>query len=207
MIKIEQAVIVEGKYDKLKLSNVIDALIIETDGFGIFKDKEKQKLIKRLACTRGILILTDSDSAGFKIRSFIGGSVPPEQVTHAYIPDIFGKERRKEAPSKEGKLGVEGISAEILRQALERAGVLTREEEESERREIRSIDLYEYGISGRPDSKKIRQMLLKSLDLPERLSSGCLLKVLNTFITYDEFVKFAAEARQKVTGEEEKCSE
>lgn len=108
MIKIKQAVIVEGKYDKIKLSTVLDTVIIQTDGFGIFKDKEKQKLIKRLAQTRGIVILTDSDSAGFKIRSFIGGSVPKDSVIHAYIPDVFGKERRKDAPSKEGKLGVRG---------------------------------------------------------------------------------------------------
>lgn len=104
MIKIKQAVIVEGKYDKIKLSTVLDTVIIQTDGFGIFKDKEKQKLIKRLAQTRGIVILTDSDSAGFKIRSFIGGSVPKDSVIHAYIPDVFGKERRKDAPSKEGQI-------------------------------------------------------------------------------------------------------
>lgn len=123
MIKIKQAVIVEGKYDKIKLSTVLDTVIIQTDGFGIFKDKDKQRLIKRLAQTRGIVILTDSDSAGFKIRSFIGGSVPKDSVIHAYIPDVFGKERRKDAPSKEGKLGVEGINTETLLEALSRAGV------------------------------------------------------------------------------------
>ena len=123
MIKIEQAVIVEGRYDKIKLSSLIDALIIETDGFSIFKDKEKQKLIKRLANEKGILILTDSDSAGFKIRSFLGGSVPEDKVFHAYIPDIFGKEKRKSEYSKEGKLGVEGVPSNVIYEALERAGV------------------------------------------------------------------------------------
>ena len=133
MIKIKQAVIVEGKYDKIKLSTVLDTVIIQTDGFGIFKDKEKQKLIKRLAQTRGIVILTDSDSAGFKIRSFIGGSVPKDSVIHAYIPDVFGKERRKDAPSKEGKLGVEGIDTEILLEALNRAGVTCESTQEKSR--------------------------------------------------------------------------
>lgn len=203
MIKLDCAVIVEGKYDKIKLSNIIDALIIETDGFGIFKDKEKQKLIKRLAQTKGILILTDSDSAGFKIRSFIGGSVSPDRVTHAYIPDIFGKERRKDEPSKEGKLGVEGVSTEVIKQALEKAGVLFGESEGICRREITVTDLYEYGVSGKPNSKTVRKNLLKSLSLPERLSSGSLIKVLNTFITYDEFTQYASRAREQAEKTEE----
>ena len=114
MIKIKEAVIVEGKYDKIRLSNFIDGLIITTDGFGIFKDKEKQRLIKHLADTRGILILTDSDGAGFVIRNFLKGAVSPDKIKHAYIPDILGKEKRKDKPSKEGKLGVEGISDEII---------------------------------------------------------------------------------------------
>ena len=114
MIQIKQAVIVEGKYDKIKVSNILDTLIIETDGFGIFKDKNKQKLIRRLAETRGILILTDSDSAGFTIRSFLNGIVPKEQLINVYIPDIFGKEKRKSEPSKEGKLGVEGVKLSLI---------------------------------------------------------------------------------------------
>ncbi|MCQ2463321.1 MAG: DUF4093 domain-containing protein [Clostridia bacterium] len=203
MIKLDCAVIVEGKYDKIKLSNIIDALIIETDGFGIFRDKEKQKLIKRLAQTKGILILTDSDSAGFKIRAFIGGSVPQDRVFHAYIPDIFGKERRKDEPSKEGKLGVEGVSADVIRQALQKAGVLFSENENPHRREITSADMYEYAVSGKPYSKTVRKILLKSLSLPERLSSGSLLKVLNTFITYDEFVEYASRAREQAQKTEE----
>ena len=123
MIKIKEVVIVEGRYDKIKLSSIIDALIIETNGFGIFKDKEKMELIRRLAPERGILILTDSDSAGFKIRSYIGGSVPRELVKHAYIPDIYGKEKRKTAYSKEMKLGVEGVDKDVILNALRAAGV------------------------------------------------------------------------------------
>ncbi len=186
MIKIKQAVIVEGKYDKIKLSTVLDTVIIPTEGFGIFKDKEKQKLIKRLAQTRGIVILTDSDSAGFKIRSFIGGSVPQECVYHAYIPDVFGKERRKDAPSKEGKLGVEGIDSAVLLEALDRAGV-TCEHTHEKSREVTAYDLYEAGLSGRPDSATRRKDFLRLLSLPERLSTSSLVKLINTFMTYDEF--------------------
>ncbi|MCR4925700.1 MAG: toprim domain-containing protein, partial [Clostridiales bacterium] len=127
MIKIKQAIIVEGKYDKIKLNSIIDAPIITTNGFSVFTDKEKQKLIRKLASERGIIILTDSDSAGFKIRSFFTGSIPKEQIINAYIPDIMGKERRKTVPSKEGKLGVEGVPAKVIVEALERAGVLVTE--------------------------------------------------------------------------------
>ena len=186
MIKIKQAVIVEGKYDKIKLSTVLDTVIIQTDGFGIFKDKEKQKLIKRLAQTRGIVILTDSDSAGFKIRSFIGGSVPKDSVIHAYIPDVFGKERRKDAPSKEGKLGVEGIDTEILLEALNRAGV-TCESTQEKSRDVTVADLYEAGLSGKADSAALRKKFLRSLSLPERLSTSALVDMINIFMTYDEF--------------------
>mgnify|MGYP001187443781 CR=1 FL=1 len=181
MIKIKQAVIVEGKYDKIKLSTVLDTVIIQTDGFGIFKDKEKQKLIKRLAQTRGIVILTDSDSAGFKIRSFIGGSVPKDSVIHAYIPDVFGKERRKDAPSKEGKLGVEGIDTEILLEALNRAGVTC----ESTQEKSRAVTVA--GLSGKADSAALRKKFLRSLSLPERLSTSALVDMINIFMTYDEF--------------------
>ena len=125
MIKIDRVVIVEGRYDKIKLSSVIDGIIIETDGFGIFNNKEKQKLIRRLAETKGLLILTDSDSAGFKIRSFIRGMVPAEQIKHAYIPDIFGKEKRKRHASKEGTLGVEGVPVDVIKSALDKAGVFS----------------------------------------------------------------------------------
>lgn len=189
MIKIDRVVIVEGRYDKIKLSSILDAVIIETEGFGIFNNKEKQKLIRKLAETKGLLILTDSDSAGFKIRSFIRGMVPAEQIKHAYIPDIFGKEKRKTEPSKEGKLGVEGVKADIIIDALEKAGVLCEETEDKEQREITKLDLYEDGLSGKADSDALRKKLLSLLDLPERLTSNALLQVLNTFLTYEEYKK------------------
>ena len=187
MIKIKQAVIVEGKYDKIKLSGIIDAPIIQTDGFGIFKDKELQYLIRTLAKKRGILVLTDSDSAGFKIRSFIRGIVPSEQIKHAYIPDIFGKEKRKTEPSKEGKLGVEGVKVQVIVDALEKAGVFCEEAEKAQRREITKLDLFEDGLSGKPDSDALRKKLLKHLDLPERLTSNALVQILNTFLTFEEY--------------------
>ena len=189
MIKTDRVVIVEGKYDKIKLDAILDAVIIETDGFAIFNDKEKQRLIRRLAKTKGLLILTDSDSAGFKIRSFIGGIVPPEEIKHAYIPDIFGKEKRKAEASKEGKLGVEGIPKEILIEALTKAGVLAEETKETKRKLVTKTDLYEDGLSGREDSATKRKAFLKSLDLPELLSANKLLPIINTFLTYEEYKK------------------
>ncbi len=187
MIKIKQAVIVEGKYDKIKLSGIIDAPIIQTDGFGIFKDKELQRLIKMLSEKRGILVLTDSDSAGFKIRSFIGSTVNQKDIVHAYIPDIFGKERRKTEPSKEGKLGVEGVSEEVIMQALANAGVLCETTQEPER-PITKLDLYELGFTGREDSASKRAALLRYYRLPERLSANSLVKVLNCITTYEQFL-------------------
>lgn len=187
MIKIDKVVIVEGRYDKIKLSSILDAVIIETDGFAIFNDKEKQLLIRKLAEAKGILILTDSDSAGFKIRSFIRGMVPAEQITNAYIPDIFGKEKRKTEPSKEGKLGVEGVKSQIIIDALQRAGVLCEATEDVERRKITKLDLYEDGLSGKENSEQLRLKLLKHLQLPERLTANALLQVLNTFLTYEDY--------------------
>lgn len=197
MIKIEQAVIVEGRYDKIKLSSLIDALIIETDGFSIFKDKEKQRLIKRLANEKGILILTDSDSAGFKIRSFLGGSVPEDKVFHAYIPDIFGKEKRKTEYSKEGKLGVEGVPSRVLYEALDRAGVVCGETDKTKMRLITNVDLYEMGFSGTADCKERKEKFLRFLSLPSRLSTKSFVKVLNTFMTYDDFILKAKEFFEK----------
>ena len=194
MIRIKPAVIVEGKYDKIKLSSLLDTLIIETDGFSIFKDTEKQKLIHRLAQTRGILILTDSDSAGFKIRAFIGGGLPPEQVRHAYIPDVLGKEKRKASPSKEGKLGVEGMPGKVLLDALERAGVFCTDAPQPQRR-ITHTDLYADGFSGTPGSRERLAALLRAFDLPERLNKNALLQVLNTFVSYDEYRRAADTIR------------
>lgn len=195
MIRIRQAVIVEGKYDKIKLSSLLDTVIIQTDGFSIFKDSEKMALIRRLAQTRGIVILTDSDSAGFKIRSYIGGSLPQEQVIHAYIPDMPGKEKRKSAASQEGKLGVEGMPLSILMESLERAGV-TCEEAAQPGRKITKNDLYEGGLSGGPNSKALRKKLLARLQLPEHLSSNALVQILNLFMTYEEYQEAVRSSRQ-----------
>ncbi len=193
MIKLDAPVIVEGKYDIIKLSNIIDALVIKTDGFGIFKDKEKQRLIRRLAEEKGIIVLTDSDSAGFMIRNFIYSVVPKDKITNVYIPDVFGKEKRKTEGGKEGKLGVEGMSEEILLEAFRKAGVLCERNDNSSRRLITSLDLYEAGLSGGHDSKAKRAALLKSLALPERMSTSSLVKILNTFVTYEEFIQKVKE--------------
>lgn len=176
MIKIKQAVIVEGKYDKIKLSGILDAPIIQTDGFGIFKNKELQKMIKTVAEKNGILILTDSDSAGFQIRSFIGSTVDSQHIKHAYIPDIFGKEKRKTEPSKEGKLGVEGVPERVIIDALERAGVLCEEVEEP-KRPITKLDLFNDGFTGGENSALLRSELLKYFGLPSRLTTNSLVKI------------------------------
>lgn len=189
MIKIDKVIIVEGRYDKIKLSSMIDGIIVETEGFGIFKDKDKQKLIRKLSETKGIAILTDSDSAGFVIRNFITSIVPKEYITNVYIPDIYGKEKRKDSPSKEGKLGVEGISAEILKEAFKKAGIGVSQSETNERKKITLNDFFDDGLTGDTQSKKKRTDLLKKLDLPERMSTKAMLDILNTFITYDEYKK------------------
>ena len=195
MIKLSKPVIVEGKYDIIKLSNMIDGLIIKTDGFGILKDKEKQRLIRRLAEEKGIIVLTDSDSAGFLIRNFLTSSIPKDKITHVYIPDIFGKEKRKTEAGKQGKLGVEGMTEETLFEAFRKAGVVG-EITEEKRRLITNIDLYEYGLSGRPNSQAKRKEMLKRLALPERLSTSSLVKILNTFVTYEEFTNCVKEIEQ-----------
>lgn len=198
MIKIKQAVIVEGKYDKIKLSSIIDAPIIQTDGFGIFKDKELQLMIRKLAEKRGILVLTDSDSAGFKIRSFIGSTVDSKNIIHAYIPDIFGKESRKTEPSKEGKIGVEGVSEEVIMQALSNAGVLCEAAPEPER-PITKLDLYELGFTGGVNSSAKRAALLRYYSFPERLSANSLIRVLNCVTTYERFLEDVREIEREMS--------
>ena len=189
MIKIDKPVIVEGKYDVIKLSRIVDGLIIKTDGFGIFKDKEKQLLLRRLSGEKGIIVLTDSDSAGFLIRKFLKSSIPEDRITHVYIPDVYGKEKHKIQAGKEGKLGVEGISEAVLLEAFRKAGVICDETDTEERRLITNIDLYEAGLMGRDNSKEKRVKLMKALALPERLSTSSLLKILNTFVTFEEFTE------------------
>ena len=185
MIKIKQAVIVEGKYDKIKLSNILDAFIIETNGFAVFKDKTKLSFIKKLAKERGIVILTDSDHAGFMIRNYISSGVPKEQIKNVYIPDIFGKEKRKNAPSKEGKLGVEGMTKEVIVEALSKAGITSSKSVCSD--PVTTVDFYDLGLTGGADSKAKRKALCKALDLPEFLSTSSLISCINNFMTKEEF--------------------
>lgn len=187
MITVKQAIIVEGKYDKIKLSGIIDAPIITTEGFGIFKDSEKLALIKKIAASRGIIVMTDSDSAGFVIRSYLSGCVDPKFVTHVYIPEIFGKEKRKTAPSCDGILGVEGVDREVIISALEKAGVFC-EEHGCENNRITTADLYELGLCGTCESSIRRKELLKKLDLPSRMSTKAMTAALNALYTKSEFL-------------------
>jgi ribonuclease M5 len=201
MIKIDKAIIVEGKYDKIKLSSILDAVIIETDGFAVFKNKEKQKLIRNIAQAKGIVILTDNDAAGFKIRSFIGGSLPVENVVHAYIPDVFGKEKRKDKPSKEGKIGVEGIPSDIIIKALKKAGVSFCQTQSAQRR-IEREDFYRDGLTGGKCSRSLRLKLLKRLDLPSRLSTNSLLGIINAFVTYDEYKEILLSCKEELNDDD-----
>lgn len=188
MIRLKEAVVVEGKYDTIRLHSVLDALILETNGFGIFKDKEKLALLRRLAQQRGLLILTDSDSAGFVIRDFLSGAIPPEQLHHAYIPEIAGKEKRKAHTSKEGLLGVEGMDEAQLEQAIRRAGVTPLGESAREETPfLTRIRLYEDGLSGRPDSAAKRQRFAAAAGLPASLSTARLMRVVNTVMTEEQY--------------------
>lgn len=193
MLHTEKAVITEGRYDKARLATVIDGLIITTEGFGIFNSKEKQTLIKKIAAEKGIIILTDSDAAGFKIRNFLKNIVPEEKITHAYIPDIYGKEKRKTAPSKEGKLGVEGIDNSLIEKALLATGLFSESAKEAPSDPITASDLFEAGLTGCENSADRRRALLASMGLPARLTGKNLLSVLNTFMTREEFRLKASE--------------
>ncbi len=198
MIKIKEAVIVEGKYDKIKLSSIIDAPIITTDGFGIFKDKEKQKFIRSLAEKRGILILTDSDSAGLMIRSFLGGSIKKEYIKHAFVPELFGKEKRKTEKSAEGLLGVEGVPDKVIIEALEKAGVMSDSEEEKNTSPITKYDLYEDGFFGRENCTERRKILLSKASLPSRLSTNALVEMLNVFMTKEDYKNIVKEIEGEI---------
>ena len=193
MIKLDKPVIVEGKYDKIRLSDFLDAVIIETDGFRIFSDKEKRAFIRNLAKTKGIIVMTDSDSAGFRIRNFIRNIASDGEVINVYIPDVFGKEKRKTEPSKEGKLGVEGLSREIITEALTKAGVFHSETEKAETRQVTVTDLFEDGFTGSDNSHERKEKLLKKLSLPSRMSNSQLLKLINTFMSYEDYKKAADE--------------
>lgn len=188
MHKISEVIVVEGRYDKNTLSQVVDAVIIETSGFGVFNNKEKQQLLRTLAEKRGMIVFTDSDGAGFVIRNFIKGCVDPKYLKHAYIPDIYGKERRKAKVSKEGKLGVEGMKPEVLLEALIAAGATVDGVSEDKKATITKADMFSMGYTGKPDSSKRRTELLKSLGLPEKMTGSALLDVLNVIMTRDEFL-------------------
>lgn len=204
MLRVRQAIIVEGRYDKAKLHTLVDATIVTTDGFGVFRDREKLAYIRRLAAQTGIIIMTDSDAAGFRIRGFLAGAVDPSQVTHVYIPDLFGKERRKAQPSAEGKLGVEGVPAETLLAALRRAGVAVEETSAPSAaagevstpavsaRRLTKADFVAYGLSGGAGSAEKRRALLLRLGLPERMSANAMLAAVNALYTADEFERLLA---------------
>ena len=205
MLRIREAIVVEGRYDKNTLSQLVDTIIVETSGFGVFKNSEKLALFRRLAAERGLIILTDPDGAGFVIRNFLKGSIPPEQVKHAYVPDIFGKERRKRAPGKEGKLGVEGMRPQILEQALRRAGATFLEEGVPPVRQGRPItkaDLFVLGLSGGTGSAARREALLKRMALPVHLSPNAMLEVLNALFSYEELADMARELDEEKEKEE-----
>lgn len=190
MIAIREAIVVEGKYDKIRLESVVDTVIIPTDGFGLFRDKEQLTLLRRLAEKRGLLVLTDSDSAGFVIRNHLIGVIPPEQIKHAYIPEIVGKERRKSAPSKEGLLGVEGMDTAVLEQALRRAGAtILGEDTPYETAGIDRLRLYEDGLIGGEGSAIRRKRLLNRWGLPDKLSTARLLEVINATMTAEAYEK------------------
>ena len=194
MVSVSEVIVVEGRYDKNTLSQIVDATIIETKGFGIFKDREKRALLRRLAETRGLIVLTDSDGAGFLIRNHLKGAVDPKYVKHAYIPDVYGKEKRKSSPSKEGKLGVEGMTRELILKALENAGAtLSQEGQRPRLAGITKADFYELGLAGGGESRSKRLALQKKLGLPEYLTAGSLLEAINLLMTREGFLEAAGE--------------
>lgn len=179
MHKVKEVIVVEGRYDKAFLASFLDAVIVETRGFGLFSDKETLALLRRLAEARGLVVLTDSDGGGFVIRNYLKGVLRPELVKHAYIPDVMGKEKRKSSPSKEGKLGVEGMRPEVILEALRRAGATLDGEEGPARGKLTKADLFALGLSGAAGSAELRKKLLKRLELPEHLTPNAMLEVLN----------------------------
>lgn len=190
MVKIREAIVVEGRYDKNTLCQIVDAPIFQTDGFGIMKNGEMLAFLRKAAEKRGLIVFTDSDGAGFQIRNYLKSTIPAELLKHAYIPDIAGKERRKDKPGKEGKLGVEGMPPETILACLRRAGATFEGEiTRAIRNEITKTDLYDMGLSGTPDSKSKRLALLKQLDLPEHMSCNAMLAALNLLCSREELYK------------------
>lgn len=187
---LREAIIVEGRYDKIRLSRLIASPVIETGGFRIFKDREKQELIRRIAERRGILIMTDVDSAGFVIRNFLRGIVPADRIRHAYIPTVEGKERRKAQPSKEGVLGVEGLDPEALLSAIRSSGAHILGEDRRDGGEITKGDFYALGLSGQEDSAKLRSAILADLGLPKYLTTNAMIAAVNCLFTKEEFLSY-----------------
>lgn len=177
---------VEGKYDKIKLESILDGLIIPTEGFGIYKDKEKQELLRALSKKTGLIVLTDSDQAGFQIRRFIKNICAGQGIIDVYVPDLYGKEKRKTKPSKEGKLGVEGIPIQIVQEAFEKAGIVCSTQEKTGRK-ITKADFYLYGLTGKENSQEKRRWLIAEMGLPEHITTNALIDVLNRLFTYEEF--------------------
>lgn len=198
-LRVKEVLVVEGKYDASALSSLVDGLIITTDGFGIFKDKQTQNLLKELGRKRGILLLTDPDAAGFRIRNFVTNIVGSEYVTQGYVPAIKGKESRKEEPGKEGLLGVEGVPAEAIRKAILDAGA-TRQNDRTGRA-VTYADLYNWGLSGTAGSRQHRYALLERLGLPPRLSKKAMLDVLDSLYTFEEIEAIRLELAEETTAE------
>ena len=190
MVKIKEAIVVEGRYDKNTLSQIVDAPILQTNGFGIMNDKAQLELLRTVAAKRGLIVFTDSDGAGFVIRNYLKSAIPDEYLKHAYIPDVLGKERRKDAPGKEGKLGVEGMTPAIILESLRKAGATMEGEfPVLPANEVTKADMFLMGLSGGPDSKQKRLALMKMLELPEHMSSNALLQTLNLLYTKEEVIK------------------
>lgn len=196
MVEIREAIVVEGRYDKNTLTQIVKAPILETNGFGILKDKPRLQMFRRVACRRGLVIFTDSDGAGFVIRNYLKGAIPAKYLKHAYIPDVPGKERRKSSPGKEGKLGVEGMTPEVILEALRRSGATFLSEETSAvSGGITKQDFVQWGLSGGADSSLLRKRLQKRLDLPEHLSANALLEALNLLCCREEIAEILQELR------------
>lgn len=198
MVKIKEAIVVEGRYDRNTLSQIVDAPIFETNGFGIFKNKEQMALLRTVAQKRGLIVLTDSDGAGFVIRNHLKSAIPSAHLKHAYIPDIAGKEKRKAAPGKEGKLGVEGMRPEVILEALRACGATFDEEtQDSPRAAITKQDFVELGLSGGTDSSVKRLCVQKAMNLPEHMSANALLQALNLLMTADELRNLVTTLEKK----------
>lgn len=198
MVKIKEAIVVEGRYDRNTLSQIVDAPIFETNGFGIFKNKEQMALLRTVAQKRGLIVLTDSDGAGFVIRNHLKSAIPGAYLKHAYIPDIAGKEKRKAAPGKEGKLGVEGMRPEVILEALRACGASFDDEtQDSPRTAITKQDFVELGLSGGTDSSVKRLCVQKAMNLPEHMSANALLQALNLLMTADELRNLVTTLEKK----------